>query len=47
MRAWIRAAVRLPAVFEHLAPLAMVVLAVVVALLLMYFDNQPPREPGV
>jgi hypothetical protein len=41
-RACVRAAIRLPAVFEHLAPLAMALAAVVLAILLIFFDHCPP-----
>lgn len=39
MRAWARATVLLPAVFEYLAPLVIAVAAVITAILLMYFDR--------
>jgi hypothetical protein len=42
-RAWARAAMRLPALFEHLAPLGMALAAVLVAIVCVWFDNQPPE----
>jgi hypothetical protein len=41
VRAWIRAAIRLPSVSEHLAPLALAAAAAIAAILMIVFDHAP------
>jgi hypothetical protein len=42
LRAWANAAIRLPAVFEYLAPLGLAALAIATAILLIYLDHPAP-----